>query len=291
MKTALIARLLTLLTLVSPALAADQDLCTAQILADVSAITPGKPLTVGVKLKLAPGYHVYWINPGDTGIATKITFTLPDGFPAGEVQFPIPRKFEMPGGITAFGYEGDVMFLATITPPGDLKEGTDVTIGAKASWLVCDKDRCVQGGQDVALKLAVNAAMAPFGSEPQGRRQAANADEFEKWRAQLPQKADDVSQDIKVDAPNGAFKSASGQVTMNWKQTPEKVEWFPAPPDQLMVSSSDVKTDGSKSIVTFKIDALPGEKVINPSIFSVLVYTVNGQRHGVAVPIDLHASK
>ena len=281
MKTALIAPLLTLLTLVSPALAADQDLCAAQILADVSTITPGKPFTVGVKLKLAPGYHVYWINPGDTGIPTKITFTLPDGFTAGEVQFPIPRKFEMPGGITAFGYEDEVMFLATITPARGVKVGTEVTIGAKAAWLVCDKDRCVQGGQEVALKLAVGST----------KPQTANADEFEKWRAQLPQKADDVSLDIKVDAPNGAFKSASGQITMNWKQTPENVEWFPAPPDQLMVSSSDVKADGNKSTVTFKVDALPSEKVINPSIFSVLVYTVNGQRRGVAVPIDLHASK
>jgi hypothetical protein len=78
---------------------------------------------------------------------------------------------------------------------------------------------------------------------------------------------------------------------MNWPQTPEKVEWFPAPPDQLMVSSSDVKTENGKSIVTFKVEPLAGEKVTNPSIFSVIVYTLNGKRLGLSVPISLGASE
>jgi hypothetical protein len=106
----------------------------------------------------------------------------------------------------------------------------------------------------------------------------------------LPKNSDQVQQQIQVDAPDGQFKSASGKLTMTWPQTPEKVEWFPAPPDQLMVSSGDVKTENGKSVVTFKVEALPGEKVTNPSIFSVLVYTVNGKRVGVAVPIELRAS-
>jgi thiol:disulfide interchange protein DsbD len=249
------------------------------MLADTTAIEPGKPFTVGVKLKMAPEWHVYWINCGDTGIPTKITLKLPEGFAAGDVQFPIPHKFDVPGGLTAYGYEDEVMFLVTVTPPKDLKEGSEVPISAKASWLVCDKDACVQGNATVELKLPCSA-----------KAQAANGAEFEKWRAQMPQTTDQVQQDIQVDAPDGQFKNASGKLMMTWPQTPEKVEWFPAPPDQLMVSSSDVKTENGKSVVTFKVEALPGEKVTNPSIFSVLVYTVNGKRVGVAVPIELRAS-
>jgi thiol:disulfide interchange protein DsbD len=252
---------------------------TAQMLADTTAIEPGKPFTVGVKLKMAPDWHVYWINCGDTGIPTKTTLKLPEGFTASDVQFPIPHKFDVPGGLTAYGYEDQVMFLATVTPPKDLKEGTEIPISARAFWLVCDKDACVQGNATVELKLSCSA-----------KPQAANAAEFEKWRDQLPKTTDQVHQDIQVDAPDGPFKSASGKLTMTWPQTPEKVEWFPAPPDQLTVSSSDVKTENGKSVVTFKVDALPGEKVTNPSIFSVLVYTVNGKRVGVAVPIELRAS-
>ena len=77
---------------------------------------------------------------------------------------------------------------------------------------------------------------------------------------------------------------------MQWQTTPEEVEWFPAPPDQLTVSSSDVKTVDGKTTVTFRVDALPGEKVTNPSLYSVLVYTVGGKRVGVAVPVSLRAS-
>src|SRR4051812_18354851 len=278
MKNALIAVLLGIVSLPLNALAAGEDLVTARMLADVSSIAPGEKFTVGVKLKLAPDYHVYWINCGDTGIPTKITLKLPEGFTASEVQFPIPHKFDVPGGLTAYGYADEVMFLVTVTPPKGLKEGAEAPIGAKASWLVCDKDACVQGNATVELKLSCSA-----------KPQAANAAEFEKWRDQLPKNSDQVQQQIQVDAPDGQFKSASGKLTMTWPQTPEKVEWFPAPPDQLMVSSGDVKTENGKSVVTFKVEALPGEKVTNPSIFSVLVYTVNGKRVGVAVPIELRA--
>jgi DsbC/DsbD-like thiol-disulfide interchange protein len=266
-----------ILTLLLSSIASANDLVTTQMMADVAAVAPGKAFTVGVRFKIAPEYHIYWINPGDTGIPTKLTFTLPPGFTAGDVQFPVPRKFVMPGNITAYGYEDEVMLLTTITPRADLKEGQDVTIGVKEAWLVCDKDQCVPGQAKDELKLHVGGANA----------QAANTEEFEKWRAMIPSESDNVQRDIQVGAPGGVFKSATGKLIIDWKESAENVEWFPAPPDQLMVTSSDVKTENGKSIVTFKIDALPGEKVTNPSIFSVIGYTVNGQRRGVAVPVSL----
>ena len=269
-----------LITLLLGSIASASDLVRAQMMADVAAIAPGKPFTVGVKFKIAPDYHIYWINPGDTGIPTKIEFTLPAGFTAGDVQFPVPKKFTMPGNITAYGYDDEVMLLATITPPAELKEGEDVTIGVKESWLVCNKDQCVPGKGKDELKLRVGPA----------KPQAANAAEFEKWRAAIPKEVDNVQRDVQVEAPGGVFKSAMGKLVIAWKQPAENVEWFPAPPDQLMVTSSDVKTENGKSSITFKIDALPGEKVINPSIFSVIGYTVNGQRLGLAVPVSLTSS-
>src|SRR5689334_14231321 len=106
-----------ILTLLLTSIASANDLVSTQMLADVSAISPGTPFTVGVKLTMVPEWHVYWINCGDTGIPTRITLKLPEGFTASEVQFPIPHKFDVPGGMIAYGYDDEVMFLATITPP------------------------------------------------------------------------------------------------------------------------------------------------------------------------------
>src|SRR6185369_2276394 len=60
-----------------------KDLVKPQLLADVAAVQPGSTFTVGVLLDLAPGWHVYWTNPGDSGLAPTVKFKLPDGFTAG----------------------------------------------------------------------------------------------------------------------------------------------------------------------------------------------------------------
>ena len=282
---AFVPLLLAVFLLPARASGAVGGLVKARMLADVSSIAPGEPFTVGVTLKLAPDYHVYWINVGDTGIPTKITMKLPDGFTASDVQFPTPHKFDVPGGMIAYGYDNEVMFLATVTAPKDLKPGSDVTIGAKAKWLVCNEDGCVPGDAIVEVKI-----------QSSDKPKAANEVEFEKWRAQIPQSSDQVKQEIIPEFTNDQLKSASGKLSIEWKTPPEKVEWFPAPPDQMVVSASDVKTENGKSVVTFKVDVLPGEKisrekVSDASFFSVLAYTVGGKRVGVAVPISFDASK
>jgi len=91
---------------VSPAAAAPagKDLVTATLLADVDSVKAGKTFNLGVLLKIKPGWHVYWKNPGDSGMATKVNWKLPQGFEAGELRFPVPTRFVQPGDVITFGY-------------------------------------------------------------------------------------------------------------------------------------------------------------------------------------------
>src|SRR5438874_13838035 len=94
------------LALVSAAVAAPpKDLVQATLLADVDSVKPGKPFTLGVLLKIKPGWHVYWTNPGDSGAPTRVKWNLPEGWKAAELQYPIPRRIELPGGVVNYGYE------------------------------------------------------------------------------------------------------------------------------------------------------------------------------------------
>ena len=65
----------------------------------------------------------------------------------------------------------------------------------------------------------------------------------------------------------------------------KKAEWFPASQEAFNVTASDVKTEGNRITVTFKVEPIAGEKVSDMSLFSVIGYTVKGQRVGVVVPI------
>src|SRR5947208_1943768 len=161
------------------AAALDQNV-QAELLADVSAIQAGKSFTVGVRLSIRPGWHVYWKNPGDSGIATAVEFTLPEGFAAGEIQYPVPQRFTQTGGIVNYGYEDEVILLATITPPEQLPS-KNVHLAAKANWLVCQEE-CIPGEAELAIDLPVAVSA-----------KAANADVFEKWTRRLPVPAEKLS--------------------------------------------------------------------------------------------------
>ncbi|MDB5297274.1 MAG: dsbd3, partial [Phycisphaerales bacterium] len=112
-------------------------LVTAAVVADVAAVAPGKPFRVGVRLTVSPGWHVYWQNPGDAGLPTVVELRLPPGFAHKPFGFPTPVRFDQPGDVVGFGYEGELMVVAEVTPPADLPLGRPVRVSAEADWLVC----------------------------------------------------------------------------------------------------------------------------------------------------------
>lgn len=127
---------------------------TAQLISEVRSIEPGKPFTVGVLMKMDEHWHIYWKNPGDAGIPPKIQWDLPEGFTAGEIQWPVPEKISTPP-LMCFGYEGSALLMVDILPPKNLPLGETVTLKAKLDWLECS-DICLPGKGDVSLTLPVS---------------------------------------------------------------------------------------------------------------------------------------
>ncbi|WP_375515774.1 protein-disulfide reductase DsbD domain-containing protein [uncultured Nostoc sp.] len=74
-----------------------------QLVSEVSSIQPGKPFWVGLHFQIKPGWHTYWKNPGDSGVAPSIAWTLPQGFSAGELVYPYPERLPA-SGLMNFGY-------------------------------------------------------------------------------------------------------------------------------------------------------------------------------------------
>ena len=102
----------------------------AELVAERTAIAPGEPLTVALRLKMISEWHTYWRNPGDSGEPTRLAWQLPPGFAASEIHWPYPRRLPA-GPLMNYGYEDEVLLLARITPPRDLAPGTPVTLDRK----------------------------------------------------------------------------------------------------------------------------------------------------------------
>src|SRR5215469_3174018 len=151
-----------------------KQLVKAELLADTNAIVPGKPFTVGLLLRMAPGWHTYWAFSGDAGLPTELNWKLPPGWKIGEIQWPIPLKTIDPGDIETYGYENEVLLMQEITPPSKL-DGLSAKLSTEANWLVCEKI-CIPGGATLQLELPVSTANQP-----------GNTELFARYRRLLPQ--------------------------------------------------------------------------------------------------------
>ena len=127
----------------------------AQLLAERVSAQPGKPIIVGLQLRMAPHWHTYWKNPGDSGLPTKIQWVLPEGWKSGAIQWPYPKPLPI-GPLTNYGYEDEVVLLSELTPPANAPAGT-AKIVARAEWLVC-KDVCIPEKGELDLALPVSAS-------------------------------------------------------------------------------------------------------------------------------------
>ncbi len=154
------------------------DKVSARIVTDVSRVAPGARFRVGIHFETEPHWHIYWRHPGDTGIATEVTFQAPDGYHFGEVRWPTPRRFVDALGGSSYGYADEVLLFADVTAPADALEGSDLRVDAHASWLVC-KENCIKGRADLALTLPV-ASPDPEGAE------SADRALFAKYAAAVP---------------------------------------------------------------------------------------------------------
>jgi thiol:disulfide interchange protein len=183
-------------------------------------------------MQLSPGWHTYWQFPGEAGAAPKVEWQLPDGFRAGEIQWPMPHARIDEGDLLTYTYEGDLILPVEITPPASLAAG-DVVLKAHVRWLVCQQS-CIPGDAQLTLTLATG-----------DDGQAANAELFKTAREQLPE----------AGAPPFSIKWETNAEAVVLHLTglakALKAEFFPQPPKGVSPGHptvSEIAADGARTI-------------------------------------------
>jgi thiol:disulfide interchange protein len=131
---------------------------SAQLLADVTTVQAGQNFLLGVELSMAPGWHTYWRNPGDSGAPIKLSWQLPEGVTIEQLGWPIPERIAY-GPLTNLGYHGSVLIplQVSVNQSFDLEE---LTLGLKGRWLVC-ADICIPESAALALVLPSSKDAVP----------------------------------------------------------------------------------------------------------------------------------
>ena len=249
-----------------------------QLLADVSAIAPGKPFRLGIKLTIDPGWHVYWTNPGDAGLPTRVTFTAPDGFTVGDVQYPTPVRIEDPGNIVMFGYEDSVLLFATVTPPMELPQDFSGKFSASVKWLVC-ADVCIPGKGEDSIDLPASVTASPV-----------NTELFDAAARQVPveiAQSPDVDSVQSTGAPGPSGSPGEMELVVTWKHSaPADVQFLPQINDVYNIGPVKVDSSGNTTIMHFNVETLAGKSSLGQDLSAVVGYVNQaGERRGVYAPV------
>ncbi len=153
----------------------------AELVPAATALSPGTEATVALRLKMDPGWHAYWRNPGDSGLPPTLGWKLPTGLTAGPIQWPAPQALPV-GPLVNYGYEGEVLLLTDIAVAPAFSSAGPATLRARADWLVC-REICIPEGADLALGMAVaaNPAPDPRWGEAIARTRASLPQPLEGW--------------------------------------------------------------------------------------------------------------
>jgi thiol:disulfide interchange protein DsbD len=157
-----------------PGNVATTDNVKARLVSETGAIGPGQSIWVALELNIRDGWHTYWRNPGDSGQATTLAWTLPPGFTAGDIVWTTPHRFDLPP-LVNYGYAGHAVHLVKITAPRELKSGSVALLQVKAGWLVCS-DVCIPEDAQLQLKLPTVASAAALDPKDAALFTAARSD-------------------------------------------------------------------------------------------------------------------
>ncbi len=126
-----------------------------RILQEGTEIKGGDELTIATEITLAPKWHVYWRNPGDSGLPVRISWDAPEGFEFSEIEWPTPKKITY-DFLANYGYYDRVTLLQKIKAPDNIPEG-GITLSARVDMLVCH-EICIPENDTATIQLNANTS-------------------------------------------------------------------------------------------------------------------------------------
>ena len=174
-------RIMLVLILLPEALASAVSIPHGKVdfVAENQWITPGRLIYFGLNFQLEKGWHIYWVNPGDSGQPPRVEWHLPAGLSAREIEWPAPQRLGT-STIVDFGYDDAVMLLVPMRASSTLPTNQAVKLGAELKVLVC-REICIPGKAQFSLSL-------PIKSLPP-EADARSSELFTAARKSLPRKA------------------------------------------------------------------------------------------------------
>jgi DsbC/DsbD-like thiol-disulfide interchange protein/cytochrome c biogenesis protein CcdA len=147
----------------------------ASMQAETSMPAPGDTVTVAIVMDPKPGWHDYWLNPGDAGTPLELEWRLPPGVTAGAIRAPVPETLIISGFMNHI-YTAKHAFLVDLKIAPDTPRRQRMNIMVDARWSACSDTVCVPESGTLVVPLIIGDGSI---ANEQRRR-------FDIWRSALP---------------------------------------------------------------------------------------------------------
>ena len=245
---------------------------------------PGDTIDVGVKFQMDKGWHIYWINPGDSGQAPEFAWGLPGGgasrmmrggeWKATEPAFPTPDKFDAGGGLVGYGYHDTIVFPATITIPATATPGQNLELSVAVDYLICE-EICLPEKAYATTEIELTPA-------PEDDRQLAR--ELDDAKQRLP-KTSSGKANVE-DLGEGNYR-----VEITGVDKAAKADLFVDTPTGVTVTDITAKGDGTTAVFEYNARRFEGSTVRAKTMKAVVGYDTAGGRRGVEIELPVPAEK
>lgn len=139
------------------------------LVSEHASVAPGGVASLGLQLEMEPGWHVYWVNPGEAGIPPYFVWNQKTGLAPDTLQWPIPDTIPV-APLMTYGYHGELLLPFSARVDSNAKG--EVVLKGLAKWLECN-DICVPGKAEVSLVLPVSGSAPRLRPETSAKFQAA----------------------------------------------------------------------------------------------------------------------
>lgn len=262
----------------------DEKRASVELIVAREVVKPGETVPVGVKFTMRPGWHIYWTNPGDSGQAPQFSWNLPGGGVSGvmrggeweatDPQFPTPISWTDAGGLLGYGYEGEVVFPATLTVPARTTPGQSAEVTLAVDYLICSADVCLPERATASVVLNVS----PDAGEADRDAEAA----LEEAQAALPEEETSASVSAEGDKLKISVPVPSGA---------KNVGFFPEPPEGLAVEGVEVKHEGNQATVSLRLRTMAGATVRAGGFSAVVGFDTPQGRRGLKVQVPVQGAE
>ncbi|MCC5934027.1 MAG: hypothetical protein LAT75_13225 [Candidatus Cyclonatronum sp.] len=188
------------------------------LIAEHTDLSAGESTTLGFHFDIEQGWHTYWRNPGDSGLAARISWQLPEGFSTGEIHWPYPGTFEE-GHLITYGYKDETLLMQPLFVSADVVPGS-YTLEARLEYLVCEAI-CLPAFEQHSISLEVTAS---------GQSPSADAQIFARFRDKLPAEQHDLQPAFTTD--NGhIILRLEGALARNFSPDTDTLRFYPIADD------------------------------------------------------------